>query len=227
MTISHVSAQGATSYTASATTASLAFPGNVTAGSLIIIASPSYKFSADDSIAADCTKASGTATIGTVSLDSQVNYATTRYCAIWSAIVTGTGSLTMQVDNFPASSNIGLWIDEFTGSWDSSRLEDSDGLASAGGGAPVGNAMTSAGAALFFAVAVKDSGTAFVPEAAWTGVGAYVDRDHAIYQIVGSGTTDAPEWTAPTGATWVIAGAVYKEAAGGSIVPRLMLLGVG
>lgn len=215
MTIAHVASQGASATATNATSVSCAFPGNVTAGSLILIMVGSEKFSIDDSVAGDCTKSSGTATIDTPTLDAQVQIGNNYWAVLFSALVTGTGSLTMQVAGFPASTNMAMYVDEFSGTWDATRVEDNDTRGDNNGViAPISNNMTSAGAALFIGIA-RDSAGTFTVSADYTAVAAEVQQTHAIYRIVTGGTTDAVEWTAPIGGSWALSSAVYKEAAGG------------
>jgi hypothetical protein len=228
MAIAHVASQGASATGSSVTSISRAFPGNVTVGSLLTIFVGSAKFSIDDSVAGDLTKTAGTATIGTPTLDAQVQIGNNLWAAQWSVLVTGTGSLTLQVANFPADTNMVMYVDEFTGNWDSTRVEDFDSLGSNAGTLPVGPNMTSVGAALFFGGCRIDA-LGLTAEGNFTSVAAVAQETHAIYRIVGTGTTDALEWTAPSGATWAIAGAVYKEgavASGGSHL-KFNLIGVG
>ena len=217
MTIAHIASQGASNTASNATSVTCAFPGNVTAGSLIQIMVGSEKFSVDDSVAGDCTKSAGTATIDTPTLDAQVQIGNNYWAVLFSALVTGSGSLTMQVANFPASTNLAMYVDEFSGSWDGTRAEDTDARGDNNGViAPTSNAMTSAGAALFIGVA-RDSAGTFTVSGDYTAVAAEVQQTHAIYRIVTGGTTDSVEWTAPIGGSWALASAVYKEAAGGGI----------
>jgi hypothetical protein len=223
MTISHVASQGARVSANNNTAVSLAYPGNVSAGSLLTIAVCSAKFSIDDSIASDLAKSAGTATIGTPTLDAQVQISNNLWCAVWSVIVTGAGSLTLTASNFPASSNLTMYVDEFAGTWDATRVEDANSLGSNAGVAPLGPNMTSAGAALFFG-GIRIDALGLTPQGAFTEVATVLDESHAIYRIVGTGTTDAIEWTAPSGASWAIAGAVYKEGAAGGAAVKTMHL---
>lgn len=233
MSIAHVGGQSTGNHANSTTSIAVAFPGNITSGNLIVAIGLVYKPSSDAFVAGDLTKTSGTATIGTLSLDiTPVNFAynaDTNFVlvGIWSAIVTGSGSCTLTLAGAPAGSFLLLALDEFSGSWDSLRVETSstntDGTNNTTP-AHSGNA-TSAGAALFIGGVAIGSGTTttITPDVAFTQIfedqaGATDMVGSAIYQIVGTGTTDRAEWTLSGSGTWSEgygAGVcVYREAAG-------------
>lgn len=210
------------------------FAGNVTAGSLIVIGA--HRYNSDNAqhtfVAGNCTKTAGTSTIDTPTLDraQDLNIGVIWYSdAIFSALVTGSGSLTMTVAGGQAGS---FWMvpgGEYTGSWDSSRLEASNGGTAVIGSTPaVSGNGTSAGAGLFWGLLGSDgsSTVTITPEAAFTQV--YEEQSAstkliggAERQIVAVGTTDQAEWTLSgiwTG--WSALLAVYKEAGGGGATTR-------
>lgn len=232
MAIAHAAGQSTGNHANNTTSLAVAFPGNITNGSLIVAAALIYSPSSDALLAGDLTKTAGTATIGTISLDNtptnfqyngDANY---QKVGIYSALVTGTGSCTLTIAGAPAGSYLLLALDEFTGSWDSSRVESSstnnDGTDNTASGNS-GN-VTSAGAALFIGgIAIGASGTVTItPDGAFTQIfedqsGATDNVGSAIYQIVSTGTTDRAEWTLSTNHSGYSAGVVlYKEAAGGA-----------
>lgn len=219
---------GGTESPADDTSVTKAFAGNVTAGNLIVIKAGKYNSTTDVTFtSANCTKSAGTATLGTISLDVQVGLASTPASAeyihvgIWSAIVTGSGSLTMNV----ASSSSSFWmiaVNEFEGNWDAARLEDTstDGTATNAVTAASTGAATSAGAALFTAIVGPNQpdNSTITPDASYSAEyeqenGNLYMCGSALFRIVTSGTTDSCDWTIPSNNNgYVAALAVYKEA---------------
>ena len=104
-TLAPISGQAGKASNTGATTVSRAFPSNVTAGNLIVVACVRALVSggSDAFVSTDCAKLSGTATIGTVALDVALNFdvggSNFGQVGIFSAIVTGSGSLTMEMSN--------------------------------------------------------------------------------------------------------------------------------
>ncbi len=215
--------------------------GSVTAGQLVVVYGMKFSPTADAFVAGDVTKSAGTATIGTVSLDrtnggddgTATAYA---YAGIWSAIVTGSGTLTMQVGGAAAGSYILIAAEAFNGSWDASRVEAVNGslvTTNSTSSTSTGN-VTSAGAAVM-AAAIQlntNAATTITPDAAFTTVyeneTGTDDNGSAIYRIVGSGTTDAGDWTHGTNHNGTASAIVaYKEVAGSSSVRVNPLTGIG
>lgn len=205
-----------------ASSVALTFPNNVTAGSLLtFVVTASVGTTSDAPVAADLTKTSGTATIGTVSLDlvdtrliGGVYY---LHAAIYSVLVTGSGSLTMTYANV-ANATYFIAGDEYTGSWDSTRVEDT-ASAQATSTAPSSGDATSAGAALFIGAQGMATGAlaGMTPDAAFTQIaeneGSSTQvQGSAISRIVSSGTTDAASWTNDVNQEWLALVVAYKEA---------------
>lgn len=226
MTIAAVGGQN-TGATGSGTSVSVAFPSNVAVGSLISVVGWRYEPSADAYIAGDCTKSAGTATIGTVTLDAQLDQVDggggRATVGIWSAIVTGAGSLTMQVAGGSAGGFPCIAINEFSGNWDSTRVEstNTNGTSATNTTPAHSNNATSAGAALFIGgLSLGNSGGSMTitPDAAFTQTyeneaGGTSQAGSSIYRIVTGGTTDRAEWTVPTSGNngWGCAVVAYKE----------------
>lgn len=212
--------------------------GSVTAGQLVLVWGMKYSPSSDAFVAGDCTKSAGTATIGTPTLDRQdggdMGNGAYGYSGLWSVIVTGSGTLTMQVGGAATGSYLLIAAEAFNGSWDSSRV---DGTPT--GNLDIGNSIssmstgniTTTGAALIAAcVAINNNSAATItPDGAFTTVYEQETVDHAlgsaIYRIVSSGTTDAGDWTftaldgsAGNGAAASIV--AYKEAASINMPPQ-------
>lgn len=211
----------------------------VTAGSMIVISAARWKAGdANPYVAGDCTKSAGTATIGTVQLERSAGVSSggAQAYGVWTALVTGSGTLTMQVSH-NATAYGSLAVAEYSGTWDGTRTEATNGTAN-GSGSPAdsGNA-TSAGEAVFIGslVTTEGSASAITQDAAFSLL--YEDEDGSnrvqhsfIERIVASGTTDSASW-ATTGAFFSAGVAVLKEGAGGGggggFGPSSLLLGVG
>lgn len=167
MAISHVGAQGAGNQAVtSGTSNTQAFPANVTSGNLISVTAWGFNATtAHPWVAGDCTKSAGTATIGAVSLhiQSNVNAGGDQInVGIWTAIVTGTGSCTMQVANMPAASAISMSVDEFSSTlgWDASRLVSTNNANSTVGSTTADSGTRTSGVAGLFLGGLNQDGPA-------------------------------------------------------------------
>lgn len=235
MTIAAVSGQNAGNAGA-ASSASQAFSSNVSVDSLIVVyGAQVHTGNAGAFVAGDCTASAGTATLGTISLDSS-NYinAVQGYAktGVWSAIVTGAGSLTMQVsDTGGGSPGTAIGIHEYTGDWDSSRVEDSsnssnaadnDTAAETGNGTSAGDGLFAANIMTFGATTpavTEDGAFTLVDESSASAAGAIIQN--AIFRISSGGLTDEGAWTLGNNLGWSASLAVYKEADAG-IIPLIM-----
>jgi len=226
----------------SATVVDQAFGSNVTSGNLVVVMVWRWAQAVQENlVAGDCTLQAGTATLGTIALDIQRQHAegvNDYNIGIWSAIVTGTGSLTMRVTgNSGDFWGIGLIeLSSDAGGWDSSRLEDSNsGSATVDDTDPaVSGTGTSAGDAAFCGTVLVDNleaGT-ITPQAAFTEIFESEDEINdqtgsSLYRIVTTGTTDEAEWAVTTSDGWAAAVAVYLEAPAVGGPSLLTLLGTG
>ena len=227
MAIAAVSGQ-AGGNSADATSVTRAFTTDVSTGSLIVIVGAQQGTTSGELASGACTKSAGTATLGTISQDVSiaidVGGTAQAKAAIWSAIVTAGGSLTMQVSQATANQRTHIATDEYTGDWDSSRLEDTAEAATATNNtnAASGDA-TSAGAALFIGgLATLDAGVVTIsPDASYTEIyeNEATGASSAIRRIVASGTTDNAQWTLGNNVGWSAVQVVYKEAAAGVVIP--------
>lgn len=232
MAIAAVSGQNGGA-TAAATSDTYAYGSDVSVGSLIVIIGHQTGSGDNDIfVAGDCTKSAGTATIDTIQLDTQiqVNAGANVYLrtGIWSCLVTGAGSLTMQVSN-GSPLTTAIHGHEFTGSWDGTRLEDSATASTSTDDtdASTGNA-TSAGAALFVAgvTTVDETAVGITEDGAYTLIVETAETSDgnaeagSCYQIVGTGTTDAGDWTLGNNKGWSCNLAVYLEAAAAGATPH-------
>lgn len=231
MTITAVASQAGGNHAENTTSVSRAYPGNVTAGNILLIAGIKFSPGNDAFVVGDLTKTAGTATLGTIALDVNINFnhAATDFIAtgLWSVPVTGTGSLTLQVGGALAGSFLLIGSDEYHS--DNGQITFETGKTSTGTGttgAPTTGNITSAGPAqsvFFGAVAINASGSVTItPDGAFTQV--YEDEagttdmtGSVIRQFVATSTTDAASWTAPTTNEWAAAISSYKEPSGGAI----------
>jgi hypothetical protein len=218
------------------TSVSRAFAGNVTANNLVVIIASRYSGSNDAWLVGDCTKSAGTATIETIALDRSINFATETnvyaVVGIWSAIVTGSGSLTLQCAGAPSGSYLLLSTAEFSGNWDANRAEAGNTNGSTSTATSLtSNSATSAGAAVFVGGSQINSSSAItitLGGSGWSSIysnGSSSDDNGAMaYKIVASGTTDAYQLTISGASRYSQIVQAYKEAAGAaaSIVPILM-----
>lgn len=221
-----------------ATNFSDAFTSNVSAGSLIVVSAARWQSGNNTLyVAGNLTKTAGTATIGTPVLEysgAPGGSSTAQVVGQWSVLVTGSGSLTLQVAHSGTAYG-SIFMAEYTGTWDGTRTEDTSSATGAGSPADSGNA-TSAGAAVFVGSYTSGVGTnsAITQDAAFTLIAedeSGSDRiEHSfIERIVATGTTDSASWTT-AGSDWAAGVVVYKESGGGGggggAVSRGMLLGV-
>jgi hypothetical protein len=191
---------------------------------MLIVCGMKYSPSADAFVVGDCTQTAGTATLGTIALDKTnggADGSVYGYAGVWSAIVTGSGTLTMQVGGAVAGSYLLIATEAFNGSWDAARVEASNGTDSDTSSPVSTGDATSAGAGLFVGAMQNSSASAstITQDAAFTLIyeneTGTDDNGSAIYRIVGTGTTDAAEWTSTSLSVGFASLVVYKEAAGG------------
>lgn len=204
-----------------ATNFTRATASNVTSGSLLVVSAARWR-SGDSTayVAGNLTKSAGTATIGTPVLEYTASPGGSQRVGLWSVLVTGSGSLTLQVANPGAGSYGSIVVAEYSGTWDSGRTEASNSGSGSIGPASSGNA-TSAGAAVFIGAfaSTNPANITITEDGAFAVLGedeAGADRiEHScIGRIVATGTTDAADWTI-SDSNWVAGVEVFKEASGG------------
>lgn len=241
MTISQVSGQAGGVTVDGSGTISRAYPSNVTVGNVICVAAGKYDLSSVTFSAGDVAKSAGTATIGAFTLHAtdQNGSDLPHNVAVWTALVTGSGSLTLTVTG-TAGSYWWLGTDELTSDvgFDSSR-EEATAQTNPVGGADstpqfTGN-MTSAGGAAFFGAIELSTGSNIsdlTEDAAFTRI--YREPDGTAHvvgivmvRIVSSGTTDRIESSSTTtgNVPYIGAGVVLKEigAAGDTLMGQACL----
>lgn len=211
--------------------ATKAFPGNITSGNTIFVLGMRYTTSSKAFVAGDCTKSAGTATIGSIALDSATEYNVSAgnylQIGIWSASVTGTGSATMQLAAGGGGSYQIMAIDEAHSDVGAiSFVAGSNKAGSGATGAPATASGSSTTNAIFMAaVATITSGaTTHTPGLTYSQIyeeedGASYQTGNAEYKIVTGATSSTADWQAPTTVPWAAALAVYQEPAAGTAVP--------
>jgi hypothetical protein len=247
MTITAVAGQEGGTNADNTTAITRAFGSNVTAGNLIVVVAPVFASSAHTFVAGDCTKSAGTATLGTIALDAEFhgndgNPSAPYAIGIWSALVTGSGSCTMQVAGLAAGSFLLIATGEYASDvgWGASRVDgtpatkqnQTDGSLAADTGS-----MTSTAGGLFMA-GVQINSTAAVTivkdlnlTQIYNNDGSVNDCGNVSRRIVSSSTAYNPSWTLTNAHNgWCSAGVIYKETAASGAVLRknsLLRLGVG
>lgn len=198
-----------------------AMASNVTAGSLIVVSAARWKSGdATAYIAGNLTKSAGTATIDTPVLEYTASPGSSHRVGQWSVLVTGGGSLTLQVANGGTSYG-SIAAAEYSGTWGSGRTEGSASGTGTSQNAASGNA-NSAGAAVFIGSMTTNSPNVetLTEDGAFALLGEDEDASarihHSMIQlIVATGTTDSADWTIEALNTWVAGVVVYKETAAG------------
>jgi hypothetical protein len=218
-------AQNAGGFGDAATSATVAFPNNLTNGRMIVMVGVVWNNgSAFGPFAnSNCTKSAGTSTVGTITLAQQRQRTTSGAfvinVGIWSALVTGAGSCTMQIATFPAGSFSWIAVMEMSTDvgWDASRLEDT---ASADGTSLTPNSTncTSVDDAVFVGGFIGNfpTNSAITPDVAYTTCfesenGVAHEPGSAIYRVVTSNTSSAANWTVAVSDQWAAAQAVFRE----------------
>jgi hypothetical protein len=203
------------------------FAGNVTSGNLVSVQVECWTNATNHPpVAGDVTAEAGsTATIGTVTLDKVATYTNGSqywHVAIWSAPVTGTGTLTMVFVGVPDGSYGAIGIAEYSGADVTASRVEGTNSATGTSTAPNSGNVTSAGGAVFVGSLAfgADAAVTIAEDAAFAKIweeeygvmhqpGAFEDR------CVAGATTDAATWTLGSSKAWLAALAVYKVAAAG------------
>lgn len=204
---------------------------NVASGSLLVISAARWQSGGSAYVVGDCTKSAGTATIGSVTQHYTASPDTNYQVGLWSVLVTGAGTLTMQVAH--AGTSFGsIMVAEYSGTWDGTRAEASNSAGPTSGVAVDSGNATSAGAGVFIGSMTSNSGAndAITQDGAFTLLGEDEDglnrcKHSAIERIVATGTTDSASWTLANTNLWSAGVVVFKEAAGGGGATRPMFRG--
>ena len=203
---------------------------SVTANQMIVCPVTSWNGSTSAPlVVGDISLNSGSATLGSWTLSDVQEINTTgtvqQVSGVYWCLCTGSGTLTVLLDNRPDGSYGGIGIEAFNGTWDSSARETgSVGSSTSTVTAIATNNSTSAGAALFVACTQVDADTTLTKDAAFTVIYEEGTNELShIYRIVSSGTTDAGSWASSNAARHASSLTVFKEVAAGSTqAPRSM-----
>lgn len=224
---SHVQSAGTTFD--NVTNFTYALPSNPVAGNLIVLSSARYR-AGDNSLyrEGDLTKSAGTATISTPSL-LHLQFATEIGLAVWSFLVTGSGSLTLQVAHGGTGTFGSLFLGEFSGNF--LNHKDVNYRSTQGNStAPDTNTVTThrVGDTVLFGhmSALNAAVVTVTPDAAFTQIGEDengADRviHSVMYRIVLQGTTDSASWTLGTTGNWECAILGFSE--GGEFPSRMIV----
>ena len=209
----------------------LAFISNVANGSLAVIRVSKWGGGGSDPfVIGDISKSSGTATIGTITLDKQFEYNITGVyylnTAIYSVPVTGAGSLEFTIGGAASGSYLSMALEELTGDIDvsSTRVAGTNSGSGASGAPDGGNVTVTGGGVICGALCTNGSAsTAHTQDAAFTLLyesedGVNHNTASYISRISASSLTDNPSWTAPTTLEWVAVAVAYKIVVSGHTV---------
>lgn len=200
---------------------------DVTVGNLIVLGIVRWRSGSSSLITeSSITQTAGTATISPV----RVNYrfVGARNTVIASFVVTGTGSLTLQLAA-PNTGNFGRFsMAEFTGQWTEARARDysfttgtsttpsTGNVTTPDHGVLIGMMGTNAGTLVTFdedpafeLIAEEEDGTT-------TETSSFIDR-----VITAGGATDAASWTVSTSVTWDTGAVMFRE---GGVFPARMVV---
>lgn len=211
MTIALVSGQTCGASAGSGANCDLVFPGNVTAGNLIVVAGGIAYNPTRTSVAGDLTQFSGTAILGTIQLDGEGTRSTnpSNQTPVWSVPVLTSGSLTLRIAGI-SGSLINAGAAEFSGMrLAADRVWNVVTSSVASGGTPkqiaVANQQSVGHALQIGSFGVFTPGCTYTPDAAYStiyseGGSAVLNASLALYEIfpVGVKTADLPEASCST-----------------------------
>jgi len=218
-----------TGASAGATSVSKAFTVDVALGNIIVVVGMKYSPTADDFIAADCSKASGVATIGTPAMHIQraFNFTGTeqQIIGIWSAQVTAPGSLTMQITGGLTSSAHNIGIGEYHSDVGAIAFDAGQTNSNTGTGVDIdsGSVTTTRNGLIIGGMAnnSSDNPENSTPDGAFTTIyeelnGAAALCSGAIRRITTGSVADSASWTMThTLKSWCAAVAAFVEPAPG------------
>jgi hypothetical protein len=215
-----------------ATSISVAFDSDVTAGNLLIVGVMKLRdeTTSTDFISGDLTKSAGTATIGTPVLDKNesFNFSGGYHWfrgGIWSVPVTGSGSLTLEVDLSDSGSYAIMVINEVAGAdIGSGRLYDAKSETGNNQSPTCSEVVIPAGG---YGLAILGfySESSFELTNDWDLV---YERDNsfapdftggAIAELTSTELVDTPYWAGVPQNYWLAVGATYSPAGGTSTTP--------
>lgn len=204
----------------------LAFPGNVTSGNLLIVAGCGFHPGSPDPAP---TITDTRSTVYTVA--SAVVFTNGRLF-IGYGVAPSTGSCTVTVDWASADTGSSLSIDEFSGQH--ATPLDVDGGSSTGTSTTPADSLTTLTANdLLIGVMAHDgsSGISITPDAPWNQIGEEENntaQDHsAVFQIVTTATSYTASWVIGSSSPWGVYTLGFKEATGAASNVIGMLLGHG
>lgn len=231
MAIAQVGGQQASATADSTTSITIAYPGNVTNGNVLVIGVGRFSPSTNDPfVVGDISQSAGTATVGTFTLDVDIGQAVGtgfHQVALFSVPVTGTGSCTIQIGSGPASSFWFAGVDEYSDAdITSSRVGGTcESSGNAGSGVPNAGGLQTSIASALVGICVTDTGASstHTPGVDWATIAESEDGTlHQTGNMEGRVTTgpvqDRVDWTAPTTLEWTAVGASYKQTAAAASV---------
>ena len=206
----------------------VAFPGNVASGSLIVVAGSVYSNSGGAPSISVSDSRSPSFTVTLTVIDGQDD----NFIAC--AFTTSSGANTVSVTNSVGDASNTMWyaIDEFSGADPSACPNINGGISSGTSTTPSDSLTTTTANELVVGILTTDSpDTSFTPSGGWTEIAEQeshaVQSGSAIFHIVTTAGSYSPSWTLGASRQWFVSSASFKEA-GRTVNPRnLMLMGVG
>ena len=198
-----------------ATSVSCAYPGNVTSGNLLVVC---VAWDSEDDPSGGVTKLSGTATVGTFVLDGTVSVTGQQSALIYSAPVTGTGSLTVECYHSSSKSWV-IGVQEYSGADITASRVDGTAKTGTGTGTTASTAtQTSAAGAVFVgSCSVWLGNSTLVPVAGNNFTEIYKQANGSLYmtggcmdRIVSESTADIADWTIGQSVNWSAVCVMYK-----------------
>ena len=192
----------------------VAFPGNVASGSLIVVAGTVYSNSGGAPSISVTDNRSPSFVVTTTVIDGQDD----NFIAC--GFTTSSGANTISVTNSVGDASNTMWysIDEFSGA-DKASCPEVDGSISTANSTTASDSLTTLNAnALVVGVMTTDSpDTSFTPGGGWTQIAEQeshaVQSGSAIFQIVGAAGSYSPSWTLDASRIWYVSSASFKAAA--------------
>lgn len=198
---------------ASASALTLAYPGNVAGGSLLVIGGSMFS-----SLGASISALTDTQTTSYSSILSTAGNLRT-FIGYGLAPSSGANTDSLTPTN---SSYIGYSIDEFSGV-NATPLDVDGGSASGTSSAPSRAITTLVAGALIVAALYKSGTSTITPDAGWTQIGEEEDDNtyigHSlIYQIAGAAGSYTASWTLSGSESWLVQVVSFAPATGASFI---------
>lgn len=225
MTITLVSGQIGGAASGTALDPTFAFAGNVTLGNTVLMQIWRYSATTASPLTLnDMVKSAGTSTLGTIAKDSSASFTSGAHffeVGVYSASVSGTGTLTVKGVHSDVNGDVGIGAAEFNSTTGTIAFVATTNVSACGANAsPLSPTATTTGNSIWIGIETDDTSAsvAHTVGAGYTRIfsgsdGNVQQAGIAEYKLTAASTTTA---TATLGGTqnWLIALAGYQEPAG-------------